>query len=293
VENAGNTARELFEPALVRLARIYDEREAKTLCFRIAEHFLGWNRADMALRRNDALEPSKAREIRDALQALCDGKPLQYVLGIAHFCGLPLTVSPGVLIPRPETEELVMQVVETLSHSGANHPRILDIGTGSGAIAIALKKHLPGARIEACDISEQALDVARENAKQNGCADIRFFRADILDPAWNLASGPYQAIVSNPPYIPAKEKENMPLNVVRFEPGLALFVPDDDPLVYYRAILRFAVSNLEKSGFLAVEIHEGFGREIEHLFLESGIANVRVKRDIRGCDRMVTGEAGA
>jgi release factor glutamine methyltransferase len=212
-------------------------------------------------------------------------KPIQYILGHTEFYGLPFRVNSWVLIPRPETEELVDVVIrEKKDRSSIS---LIDLGTGSGNIAVSLKKHLPFAEIHAADVSTFALEVARSNAEQNG-VEIHFSRLDLLDPAGWGSLPDFDLIVSNPPYVRTKEKKMMKRNVLDYEPGLALFVPDDDPLIYYRGILNFAEQCLKPGGSIYCEINQYLPDEVQALFRDSGFNDCNVLKDMNGNARILT-----
>ena len=225
------------------------------------------------------------RKVYEIVKRLKNHEPIQYILGETIFFDLKISVNPGVLIPRPETEELVQWIVESISLSS---PAILDIGTGSGCIALALKWFLKNANVSGLDYSEGAIRTARQNAKINKL-DVSFFYTDIKD--WRLKDWHnYDIIVSNPPYILEKEKLEMLDNVLKFEPEDALFVKNNEPLIFYRIIAGFAYKYLSSSGWLYFEINESFGRELMSLMLDEGFKNVELKKDINGKDRMLRGQ---
>lgn len=216
------------------------------------------------------------------IEKLSNGTPLQHVTGIGHFYGMELKVSPDVLIPRPETEELVERILaDCRDKEGV---RILDIGTGSGAIAIALAKNLPGAKVSALDISEKALSVAKENAERQQVR-IDFLQYNILK--INQLKNKYDIIVSNPPYIPESAKRNLHTNVVDHEPGIALFVPDDRPLIFYEKIAQLAVKSLNANGALYFETYEDFHKELESELRRQGYTKVDCWSDWFGRPRFV------
>jgi release factor glutamine methyltransferase len=214
-------------------------------------------------------------------QELLTHKPVQYVLHEAWFGGMKLYVDENVLIPRPETEELVDLIVKDKKEKEI---QILDIGTGSGCIAIALKKHLPLCEVYAIDISSDALTVAEKNNVLNN-TKVKFILSDIFEEiSWNQFSS-FDCIVSNPPYIPSTETKLMSDNVTKFEPHLALFVPDNDPLKFYKAIARFAEKKLSPGGSVFVEVHENFAEEVKKVF--SFLGDVQIKKDMQGKERFV------
>ena len=221
-----------------------------------------------------------AEKVEKAVVRLLNGEPIQYVVGRTLFCGLTIGVRPGVLIPRPETEELVEAV------SKGRRTSILDIGTGSGCIAFALKHRFPQADVTAMDISEDALRIAQENAQRLEL-DIHFIQQDILHATPEVMK--YDLIVSNPPYVCESERAQMERHVLDYEPGLALFVPDDDPLLFYRAIINYASTALMDGGMLAFETNREYATEVGMLMKEGGWSNVEVKRDMFNNERIVIG----
>jgi release factor glutamine methyltransferase len=222
------------------------------------------------------------RKIEEIVKRLQRFEPIQYILGETEFFGLKLRVDPSVLIPRPETEELVDWVI---CSGMENKPLILDVGTGSGCIALALKKEIKNADVTALDISEKALETAQKNAEMNHL-DIRFLQADMMQ--WkNKDWKRFDLIICNPPYIREKEKEAMFPNVLKYEPGNALFVPDADPLVFYRETALFAWQFLQKRGWLYFEINENLECEMADLMKETGFQNTQIKKDMNGKARML------
>lgn len=282
------TIAEIREQYTRQLAGIYPAEESLALAMIALEHVCGLSRAKALAATHDELNPLKEVSLFLILDELVSGKPVQYILGETEFYGLKLKVSPSVLIPRPETEELVHWIIKTY-RSANDQPRgILDIGTGSGCIALALKKNLPKASVAALDISEAALDIARENAALNDL-EIETIRGDILDtssPVSNLNSQ-LSVIASNPPYIAASEKGAMHRNVLEHEPHTALFVEDKDPLLFYRRIAAYARQMLEKGGYLFFEINERYGTEIVDMLMQAGYIDVELRKDINGKDRMI------
>ncbi len=240
---------------------------------------------DMILNRGKPFGEAEISHVKTILARLKKYEPLQYILGKTEFFGMPVKVNPSVLIPRPETEELVHWIISTLSKA----PRkILDIGTGSGCIALALKKTFPDAVVNGCDCSNNALATARDNASSNHL-EINYFNADILN--WEKYSGwsKTDVVVSNPPYVTEKERAFMSRNITEFEPHSALFVPDENPLIYYKKITGFAVEWLNPGGMLFFEINENFGSQMEELLKKSGLLQVEIRRDLSGKHRMAKG----
>ncbi|AEW00827.1 protein-(glutamine-N5) methyltransferase, release factor-specific [Niastella koreensis] len=274
------------------LTELYDDREAANIADWVMEHVTGLRKIDRIIHKQSPLAPEKVNLLQEYTRQLLTHKPVQYVLHEAWFCGMPFYVDENVLIPRPETEELV----EWVSAIGNRHSvdgkrqtaetlRILDVGTGSGCIPVSLKKKLPQAEVYACDVSEGALAVAARNAAAQE-TPVNFIKIDFLDAgSWSLLPE-VDIIVSNPPYIPQSDKNTMFQNVLAHEPHLALFVPDNDALVFYDAIARFAQSNLVSQGCVFVEIHEELGQKTKELFEGKGFY-AEVKKDFQGKDRMV------
>ncbi len=280
------------------LGAIYPKEEIDSFFYSCIEHYLNLERFILAIQPGYTLNKDEEQPLFEALSELKLEKPLQYILGTAHFMDLELHVDENVLIPRPETEELVQWILldaerpparrvgsrMVIERSRNDHSlRILDIGTGSGCIAIALAKHLPDAKIYALDVSEGALSVAKENAASNG-VDVTFLHQDILNPEINLE---FDIIVSNPPYVRELEKNEIQRNVKDFEPGTALFVSDEDPLLFYRAILDFAENHLSENGKLYFEINQYLAEETKALFNTRNFSEIELRKDMFGNDRML------
>ncbi len=271
------------------LRTIYSECEAGNIAEMVMEKITGQKRVDRLI--ND---PEISEELVDkfhqAKQRLLNHEPIQYVLGEAWFCGMQLSVDKQVLIPRPETEELVEWVIETVQdwpEPDHRNYKILDVGTGSGCIAIALqKKLLAYFEIWACDKSDRALTIARKNADDQD-ALVDFIPMDFLDEDQQKQLPHVDIVVSNPPYIPDSGKNLMADNVVKYEPYMALFVPDDDPLQFYKALASFGKFKLQENGWLLAEIHEDLGKEVIDLWLGYNYKQVEIKKDLQGKDRFV------
>lgn len=262
----------------------YPPKEMKAIAFMLLAHYLRLRNVDILV--DKPLSANSRQPDWDAVIArLNKNEPVQHIIGAADFCGLTFKVSPSVLIPRPETEELVRLVVKDFSEDTDQKIRIVDIGTGSGCIAIALDRFLPHARVKGWDVSEVALRVARENAHEL-LADAQFELFDILNPT-NETDERFDCVVSNPPYVTYAEANSMEPNVLRFEPHLALFVEDKDPLLFYRAIADFCQTHLKPAGACYVEINEHFGAATQALFLEKGFGKITIVQDIHGKDRIV------
>ncbi|WP_339924922.1 peptide chain release factor N(5)-glutamine methyltransferase [uncultured Cyclobacterium sp.] len=272
--------RALYKHYVSELSRIYPDSEAQSLVMWIFEAFLSMSRKDV-LNNTPISAIPEALEI--AFTKLIAGEPIQYVLGKAPFYGRYFKVAPGVLIPRNETEELVQLIAQ--NHQEAI--KILDLGTGSGCIAISLALECPKAEITAIDISEQALAIAKLNATELK-AKLHLVKKDILEE--DLQIGNFDLMVSNPPYVLEKERSLMQSNVLDHEPSLALFVPDSDPLRFYKAIVLQAKQNLNANGYLYFEINEAFGHEVMALMQLEGFSEVKLYQDINGKDRIVYGK---
>ena len=273
-----------------RLARIYDEGEAKAIARTVYETRYGLSLADLCMGRDEQI--AHEEELQQLLERLEQQEPVQYVLGEARFCNRTFHVEPGVLIPRPETEELC-RLVSTVCRPPLTAPSILDIGTGSGCIAITLALDIPDCRVTAWDISPVALRVAGDNARQLG-ASVTFREVDMLSvpyyPPFGGFGGGFDVIVSNPPYICDSEADEMAANVLEYEPEIALFVPDDDPLRFYRPIMNYAQSALQPDGWLFLEVNPLYEEWIEEHLLELGFAEVRSHDDQYGKTRFISAQ---
>ncbi len=240
--------------------------------------------------RKEPFTESQLKKLEMIQTRLLAHEPVQYVVGITYFFGLKFKVSPAVLIPRPETEELVDWILT--DHSRKKKVDVLDIGTGSGCIPVSLKAEAPDYRVTGFDVSPEALVVAGENARKNG-VEVDFQLFDILNKTnWDTLSK-YEIIVSNPPYIPLREKKLMADNVLKHEPGIALFVADEDPLLFYRTIIEFAKTHLVEDGWLYFETNEYNITEVEELFVKAGFLDIEKRKDLQGKERMVKARCGA
>lgn len=266
---------------------VYEEREAMNICDWVMESVTGWTRIDRVVNKTALLSALQEKRLENITNDLLANMPVQYVLGEAWFYGLKLSVNKYVLIPRPETEELTDWIVQDLGKDNGPGPiRVLDIGTGSGCIPLGIKSKLPGAEVHAVDISKGALEVAAANARALGLA-IALHEIDILNPPAAPDLPVFDVIVSNPPYIPLADKSQMALNVLEYEPSLALFVTDDDPLLFYRHIASFAKHQLKPTGHLYFEIHESMGTAVRLLLAEQGFQHIELRKDLQGKDRMI------
>ena len=285
---SSNLVRDCRRHYASELEKIYSSDEANALIMIILEHYFGIDRVKIAMDPELRLSESELLTLHFAVKELLKNKPVQYIIGETEFCGLMFFVEEGVLIPRPETEELVNQLVSwSVSQLPSLSFRVLDIGTGSGCIAISLAKLLKNSVVTAVDVSEKASEIAKKNAEANG-VNVRFILDDILNPKNpELIDNQYDIIVSNPPYVCESEKSEMRANVLDYEPSTALFVSDDDPLVFYKKILEFAQKTLKPNGEVWFEINERFGREMRNLCLDMGFKNVEIIKDFRGRERIV------
>lgn len=273
------TYRELWRT----LEPLYGNGEARAITDYVLDVCFGLSKADIMCGAVEEMTAEKAAELNKIFGRLMEGEPVQYVLGRAEFCGRWFDVRPGVLVPRPETEELCAWITADSKASGS--PKVLDIGTGSGCIAITLQLDMPESNVTAWDISADALDVARENAQRFG-ANVNFVKQDALNAK---PEGEWDVIVSNPPYICEKEKKDMAVNVLEHEPHTALFVPDADPLLFYRAITRLAVQTLSKGGRLYFEINPIYADDTCHMMRAEGMTAVELRSDMYGKQRMAKG----
>ena len=283
---AANTIAHIRKYIHQQLISFFPEEQERTIIVSmILQHITGLSKADIAINPNIRVNQSEIVWLRNAIIKLLEHCPIQYVLGFEEFYGLPFNVNANVLIPRPETEELVKWILDDFTQ---NHESltVLDLGTGSGCIAIALKHEHPTWSVSGIDKSEEALMVARSNAKLNN-VDVEFSKNDLLD--FVPIQQNYDIIVSNPPYIRKSEKRLMQQNVLAYEPEMALFVEDENPLVFYNAIAQIAQKQLKSSGKLYLEINEALGVEMVQMLKEQGFSEVELHCDLFGKPRMVKG----
>ena len=278
------TIQEATKLSRERLQEIYDEGEATAITVWLLESIVGSPKNERAGSIRQPLDDAQQATLESRLNRLINHEPLQYVLGETWFCGLKFYVDERVLIPRPETEELVEWVI-----AGCKFPldelAILDIGTGSGCISVTLKRRLGKSQVTGIDKSHDALDVARKNANSIG-VELSLLEVDFLDPEQSDQMPSFDIIISNPPYIPLRDKETMSANVVDFEPGIALFVSDNDPFIFYKAIIRFASEHLKENGSVDVEMHEDLAKETQALFAANGF-DTAIRQDMQGKERML------
>ena len=265
------------------LQGVYDKEEVHCFFYILCDFFLQYSRFEVSMALDTIVSAKNTTAFEKALLRLKKQEPIQYILGCTAFYGLTFTVNEHTLIPRPETEELVDWVLSNL-HDQDRVLDILDIGTGSGCIAISLAKNIPTARVSGIDISEKTLEVAQENAVKNQVL-VSFCKKDILETT--ALKNKYDVMVSNPPYVRQLEKKAMNANVLDYEPGLALFVPNEDPLLFYRKIARLAMVSLQTRGWLYFEINEYLSKEMDVLLKEIGFANIEIKKDFREVPRMI------
>jgi len=275
------------------LKAIYEDREADNISDWVFENVTGLKRWERREHKNDELNATHWERLENELKELLKHKTVQYVLKEAWFYKMKLLVDENVLIPRPETEELIEWIINDFKKERDSKPtmpdgrpaNIIDIGTGSGCIAVALKKELPDSNITAIDISEKALSVAKKNATELN-TPVNFFQINFLNEnAWKPLQT-YDRIVSNPPYIPFNEKEILAKNVTDFEPAIALFVENNDPFVFYKKIVEFSETHLKSGGKIYVEVHEEYAKQVKIIFENAGFIS-EIKRDIFGKERMV------
>ena len=270
------------------LEDLYPIEELKSFFYLLAEKYLNLSRINIALQLNNELTPEEQSSFYQAVDRLRNHEPIQYILGETEFFGMPIIVNKQVLIPRPETEELVSWIIDDVDKKETT---ILDIGTGSGCIAISLAKKLKSAVVSAIDISNKAIEVAKKNALINN-VNVEFSRVDVLNFEDKLVlqdkwKSKFDIIVSNPPYVRMQEKKLMQLNVIDHEPDIAVFVEDDNPLLFYRRISELSRQYLKHNGTLYLEINEYLGVEMEKMLNEAGFKHVDLKKDMFGKNRMI------
>lgn len=278
------TIGQAFYDLKTRLSILYDDREAAAISHDMLHYITGLDKMQRLTKKDDRFTDEQLQQYNQAKAALVKGRPLQYVTGKAWFLGRVFMVNEAVLIPRPETEELVEWVLE--DYRAEQTKQILDVGTGSGCIAISLKLIMPQAEVTAFDISARALELAATNARSLK-ADVQFQQIDFLDSIQREMVGGFDIIVSNPPYIPEHEKERLHTNVRDNEPGIALFVPSDDALLFYKAIADFGKTHLKAGGNIYCELDADHAMETKDLFEQEGYINVEVRADIHRNQRML------
>ena len=278
------TIQEARKDLQAKLSSIYSNSESDTIIEWVIENITGKNRSERILDKYAELTGLQKEKLTSAAKRLLQHEPVQYVLSESWFCGMKFYVDKNVLIPRPETEELIEWIISNLKFP-FDKLKILDIGSGSGCIAIALKRKLRKAEVWSCDISTAALNVAKKNAEALN-ADVKFIHLDFLNAKDRESLPLFDIIVSNPPYVPEKDKEQMNPNVLNYEPHVALFVPDNDPLKFYKAIADFGKQHLDRKGNIFLELHDDYAKATEGLFkIENYIT--AMKKDIAGKNRML------
>ncbi len=281
------TRSELFRHLANPIIPNYGQREAYSIAYLVARELFGLERIDFLMDPDAEVDVSGVN-LAHVIQSLVKWRPVQYVLGHTTFCDIRFNVREGVLIPRPETEELVSLIAA--ENPGAKSGTILDVGTGSGCIAIALERHFPEAKITGIDVSADALKIARENGALNG-SKVEFVEFDALagPGEWEkkFGAGSFDMIVSNPPYVPLSDKEQIHYNITGYEPIIAVFVPDDNPLVYYKSIAPAASRLLRSGGKLYFEIYRTMGDELVQLLADNGFTDIVVEKDLNDNPRMV------
>lgn len=267
-----------------QLKKIYEAGESASISDLVLEHLTGKNRTDRSSGIQSSLSAVLNEKLENILTRLLKHEPVQYILNESWFGGLKFYVNKNVLIPRQETEEMVEWIIDNCKFP-VNKLKILDIGSGSGCIPIALKRRIRKAVVWSCDLSQDAIDIAKQNAETLG-AEVNFIQLDFLDINTWKQFPPFDIIVSNPPYVPEQNKESMKPNVLQYEPPTALFVPDNDPLVFYKAIAEFGKTHLTKDGNIYCEIHEDLGENVLKLFKDLGY-KTELKKDMQQKDRMI------
>ncbi|MFB9861862.1 peptide chain release factor N(5)-glutamine methyltransferase [Rufibacter immobilis] len=278
------TIEEILEYLARELQAVYEEPEARTMAEWVLQHVLKVNRFELLSRRRENAPDGLQAAVQQYQARLLREEPVQYVLREAHFYGREFIVSPAVLIPRPETEELVQKVIKIYQNQSG--VKLLDIGTGSGCIPITLAAELPGAQVWGLDVSAEALAVAKTNAAKLG-QTINWLQQDILQEIPAVEPQSLDAVISNPPYVLEAERELMRPNVLQYEPALALFVPNEDPLLFYRRIAQVAQQLLKAGGRLFFEINEQFASQTQSMLARMEYKGIKTYQDLRGKDRMV------
>jgi release factor glutamine methyltransferase len=280
------SANKYYQEIKQEISSIYEE-EASTIAYFLLEEIYGIKKVDLILNKDLDLDADLDKKLNGFIKRLLKHEPLQYILGYTEFYGLKISVTPDVLIPRPETEELVHLIINDWKDK--NPQKIFDICTGSGCIPVSLKANFPKSEVFGLDISEEALNVAKLNAKKNKVS-VSYYKSDILKE--ELPQRDLDVIVSNPPYVKDSEKELMKQNVLNFEPHLALFVSDADPLIFYKEIIKKAKGALKIDGKIYFEINEALAEEIKSILIKENFHSIKIHKDLQGKDRIAEATGG-
>lgn len=275
------TARELYETLTERLQSLYPAQEASNIVRRLLEDCAGWSQVKLTLRGNEIVDQETLEDLTPRIRRLEEGEPVQYVIGEVEFLGCRIKVNSSVLIPRPETELLADHI---LKQHALSNKKMLDIGTGSGCLAIALKRHCPDASVEGVDVSEEALEVAKRNANLNKVS-VNFNKFNIFNESKHLSV--YDLIVCNPPYVPDWERDDLHPNVRDYEPEEALFVKDEDPLLFFRHVANFTEDHLAQGGWLYFEVHTSLATDVRHMLEGFHLKDIQVINDLQKKPRFV------
>ncbi|TAE15938.1 MAG: peptide chain release factor N(5)-glutamine methyltransferase [Bacteroidetes bacterium] len=279
------TLQDCYKQTLLKLYSIYNASEAAIVCNDLLQHVTGKTKLERLANPTILLTRNEQDIITQHIQELLQHKPIQYITGKTYLAGYEFIVSPDVLIPRPETDELIAWIQEQHQQHLST---LLDVGCGSGVIGISLAKKLPNTQVTCTDISEAALTIAKLNAVKLHTQNIQFLEADFLQwPNTELASKTWHVMVSNPPYIGKKESADMQPNVLNYEPALALFVPDDDVLIFYKTLAAYAQNHLLPGGYLYVEINEQYAQQTAETFAQYGLQEIIIRNDLQGKPRMI------
>jgi release factor glutamine methyltransferase len=280
-----------YQRLLAQLYEVYETREAANIADMVMEEVTGQRKIERIVYKDLPVSEEQQKQLEKISDELLNHRPVQYVLGGGWFMDMKLLVNEHVLIPRPETEELVEWIIKDVEQSGNKGSSLIDIGTGSGCIPIAVKRKIPQITACAIDISDDALQVAKLNAIDLK-VDVKFLNLDFLDEEEWKQLGNYDLIVSNPPYIKKSEESTMRDNVLKYEPPLALFVPNENAFIFYEAIARFSREHLKPGGNIYVEINEALGESVIEVFTKNGFSDILLKKDMQGKDRMVKANSG-
>lgn len=281
-----NLVKDIVNHYTEKITSIYGKDEASQLIWILTEHFFGVDRMKLARNPELRITESEMLTIHFAVKELSKHKPVQYITGETEFLGCRFLLNENVLIPRPETEQMVQLIVDLVSDNQLVKS-IIDVGTGSGCIAVSLAKHLLQCQVYACDVSAPALGLAASNAQLNE-AKVNFFEFDLLNLSDSERLPVFDMLVSNPPYVTERDKKQMQPNVLEYEPHLALFVPDEDPLLFYRQLALFAQKNLRSGGFIMFEINELYGQELKIMLKDCRFSEIKILKDFHGKDRFIS-----